>query len=46
MQVGAAVGERYHLREGVGPFGAAEQRGVPDLRAEAAGGTAWSERGG
>lgn len=31
MQVGAAVGERDELREGVGTFGAAEEGGVADL---------------
>lgn len=37
VQVGRAVGQRDHLRESVGPLGAAQQRGVPDLRAEPAG---------
>ena len=46
MQVRAAVGQRDHLREGVGPLGAAQQRGMADLRGEAAGGTAGAERGG
>ena len=46
MQVRAAVGQRDHLREGVGPLGAAQERGMADLRAEAAGGTAGAEGGG
>ena len=48
MKVRAAVGQRDHLREGVGPLGAAQERGVSDLGAEAAGGTAaaWAEGGG
>ena len=47
MQVCRAVGQRDHLRESVGPLGAAQERGVPDLGAEAAGGTAggWSQGG-
>lgn len=46
MKVRAAVGQRDHLREGVGPLGAAQQRGMTDLRGEAAGGTAGAEGGG
>ena len=46
MQVRAAVGQRDHLREGVRPLGAAQQRGMADLRGEAAGGTAGAEGGG
>jgi hypothetical protein len=38
VQVCRAVGQRDHLREGVGPLGAAQQRGVSDLRGEATGG--------
>ena len=45
MQVRAAVGERDHLRESVGPLGAAQERGMADLGAEAAGGTAGAEGG-
>ena len=46
MQVRAAVGERDHLRESVGPLGAAQERGMADLGAEAAGRTAGAEGGG
>ena len=46
MQVRAAVGQRDHLREGVGPLGAAQERGLADLSGEAAGGTAGAEGGG
>jgi hypothetical protein len=46
VQVRAAVGQRDHLREGVGSLGAAQERGVPDLSAEAAGGTAAGAEGG
>lgn len=46
MQVCRAVGQRNHLREGVGPLGAAQQRGVSDLRGEAAGGAARGAQGG
>lgn len=45
VQVRRAVGQRDHLRESVGPLGAAQQRGVPDLRAEPAGWAGgWAER--
>lgn len=43
MQVCRAVRKRDHLRESVGPLGAAQQRGVADLSAEAAG---WTAAGG
>ena len=46
VQVCGAVGKRDHLRESVGPLGAAQQRGVADLRGEAAGGTARGSQGG
>ena len=46
VHVCAAVGQRNHLREGVGPLGAAQERGMADLRGEAAGGTAGAEGGG